>query len=825
MLSAKEAWPLFKTDFRQSTEAAGANLTCGTIVSGTSFHAAAAWRVEAEQEPGVNSAPIPGFDLDALARVTVQGRWAPAPPLPVKADAPRRRLSICVASPDLVGPVRNGGIGTAYTALAEALAADGHRVTALYLSGQYCEQRTLGDWASWYLERGVEFIPLPAAAIPLNNSPNVNSAYDAYQWLRGRPFDVIHFPEWKGLAYWCLLARRQDLAFAETTFVLGIHSSTAWQRQGNQELITCYTDLESDYLERRCVELADVVWSPSQYLLRWARDRDWKFPANTYVQPYLAPDPVGPGAGGRSAAREAIVEVVFFGRLEERKGIVLFCDALEILAAQHPQAACGLHVTFLGKEMSVRGVPSREYLAGRAGRLPFPTQVITDKNRFAALEYLRGAGRLAVMPSLMENLPFTVIECLREGAPFLASTAGGIPELIAAGQRERLLAPLRADLWAAALARVLAEGAERGRLAFDPEVNRRAWLDWHAQLAPGTGVAFARHSPAASTAPRPLVSICIPHHNHAQLLAQTIDSLRKQDYPNLEVVLVDDASTDLAARDYLNGLEAEFAARGWRLERSRVGRFATGARNAAARLARGEYLLFMDDDDVARPHEVSTLAAVAAHTGADLVGCLIDVTDGAEPPGRDRALSRWAYLGPAVALGLWHNALGGAHTLMRRRAFLDLGGFTEDYGVGHEDHELVVRAVLRGYRLEIVPEALVWRRRAPASLHQGGGEAVHLLRALRPYLEAVPAELRPALQLAQGLHVGGSAPAPPPPCRQPLRYKAADWVILALAKQPGYSLAKSVALWSARNLKRFAKRLALVRSQRVGPGGRRKPAS
>ena len=79
--------------------------------------------------------PIAGFDLDALARAGTGGDWSPAPPLPDHSSSPRRRLTICVASHDFVGPIRNGGIGTAYTALAEALAADGHQVTALYLHG------------------------------------------------------------------------------------------------------------------------------------------------------------------------------------------------------------------------------------------------------------------------------------------------------------------------------------------------------------------------------------------------------------------------------------------------------------------------------------------------------------------------------------------------------------------------------------------------------------------------------------------------------------------------------------------------------------------
>ena len=166
------------------------------------------------------------------------------------------------------------------------------------------------------------------------------------------------------------------------------------------------------------------------------------------------------------------------------------------------------------------------------------------------------------MPSLMENLPFTVLECLREGIPFLASTTGGIPELVVHEQHARLLVPLRADLWAEALARVLSEGAERGRMAFDPEANRAAWLDWHARLpvpdqAPPVSVRGIER--------RPLVSVCVPHHDRPQLLAEALESLRQQDYPNLEVIVVDDASTDPAAHAYLDELAPEFARRGWRI--------------------------------------------------------------------------------------------------------------------------------------------------------------------------------------------------------------------------------------------------------------------
>jgi hypothetical protein len=235
-------------------------------------------------------------------------------------------------------------------------------------------------------------------------------------------------------------------------------------------------------------------------------------------------------------------------------------------------------------------------------------------------------------------------------------------------------------------------------------------------------------------------------------------------------------------------------------------RYAAGARNAAGRLARGDYLLFMDDDNVAKPHEISTLVRVAERTGADIVGCFVDIVEGQSLPGPDTPVSRYAFLGPALALGLWRNALGDTNSLMRREVFVALGGFTEDYGVSNEDHEFMVRAVLRGFRLEMIPEALFWYRRSPGSVNTSADPVANVLRALRPYLDAVPPELRPALQLAQGLM--GQEIAPEKWRSRPVRYRAVDWLVGVLERQPRlFALARSLVRWGVRflnNARRFS---------------------
>jgi GT2 family glycosyltransferase len=347
----------------------------------------------------------------------------------------------------------------------------------------------------------------------------------------------------------------------------------------------------------------------------------------------------------------------------------------------------------------------------------------------------------------MDNSPLTVLECLQAGIPFLASRVGGIPELLAEEDRDRLLFPAQPRALAQRLGQVLRWGARPGRSTVDPQANRRVWLDWH-----NLHLRQPRRQPAsgAERSP-PLVSVCLTHFNRPEMLRQALDSLRAQDYPNFEVVLVDDGSTMREAQAFLHELEWELDQRGWQLVRQE-NRYLGAARNLAARHARGQYLLFMDDDNYAKPHELTTLVAVAERTGAEIVTTFMDFFEGREAPEKGRsAHCRWLFAGiEAPLVGIGRNCFGDANALVRRDAFETLGGFTEEQGVTHEDWELFARAVLRGFRLEVVPEALFWYRCTPNSMIRTTSAYANYARHLRPYLEEVPEPYRDLVRLAQG---------------------------------------------------------------------------
>jgi glycosyltransferase involved in cell wall biosynthesis len=265
-------------------------------------------------------------------------------------------------------------------------------------------------------------------------------------------------------------------------------------------------------------------------------------------------------------------------------------------------------------------------------------------------------------------------------------------------------------------------------------------------------------------------------HNRPHFLAQAVESLRRQDYSNFEVILVDDGSSLPEAVVYLDQLEPEFRQRGWKIVRQE-NRYLGAARNTGVRHSSGEYLLFMDDDNIARPHELSTFVRVALHTGADVVATQMDFFNEVDDRGEPIPERRWLCAGVSdLAVGLSRNCFGDANALVRRTAFDAVGGFTEDHGVTHEDWEFMVKIVLHGLKLEITPEALFWYRVTPGSMIRTTPQYLNFNRHLRPYLEEVPEAYRNIIRLAQGLSLlQDDRDAPDRNAHvRPLRYEIAD---------------------------------------------------
>ena len=104
----------------------------------------------------------------------------------------------------------------------------------------------------------------------------------------------------------------------------------------------------------------------------------------------------------------------------------------------------------------------------------------------------------------------------------------------------------------------------------------------------------------------PLVSILVPCHNASAWIRETLDSALAQTWPRCEIIVVDDGSTD----DSL-ALARAFGARGIRVV-AQSNQGASAARNHAVRLSRGEFIQFLDADDLLSPGKIAAQVALLA---------------------------------------------------------------------------------------------------------------------------------------------------------------------------------------------------------------------
>jgi len=207
--------------------------------------------------------------------------------------------------------------------------------------------------------------------------------------------------------------------------------------------------------------------------------------------------------------------------------------------------------------------------------------------------------------------------------------------------------------------------------------------------------------PFAPSLPWPRVSVVVCTYNGSRTISECLDALTRLDYPDYEVIVVDDGSTDGAA-----AIARRYACRLIQTEN----RGLSSARNAGLGAATGEIVAYLDDDASPDPHWLTYLAATFLSSSHAGVG-----GPNVAPPGDGPIAECVARApgGPVHVLLTDREAehIPGCNMAFRKACLEAIGGFDPRFRVAGDDVDVCWRLQERGWTLGFSPAAMVWHHR------------------------------------------------------------------------------------------------------------------
>lgn len=526
--------------------------------------------------------------------------------------------------------------------------------------------------------------------------------------------DILEVCDYRALGLVPLQARASGHPLLRETAVAIRLSSTA-------ELIALHNGASSLPGERRVAELereqfrlADRLFWPGGVILDLYRrhygDALLPLPVKVgrpFPVPEQPPQPPSPSAGP--------LRILYVGRLQRLKGVL---DLVE--------ACLGLpnddwELTLIGADTDTAAMGQSMKLTIEAMCEGDPRVRLEDVLPHEELQQRFSAHDVLVSPSTLEFGPNISLEAMRAGLPVLATPTGAQTEMIEDGVSGWLAEDVGVVALRSALARLLADRSEVERVRNSGEVfaafarftDSAPLLRAYEDLAETSG---GRGTVAAASSEPPVTAV-IPYHRAHLYIEDAVESILAQSHRNLDVVIVNDGSFE-PEDAVLDSLGADPRVQ----VVNQLHRGDLMARNLGLHLARGDYLLMFDADNMLEPEFVArALAMFREQPELAYVTCWLRFVD---PRGEELGQG-YAPLGNRVLGDEKENWDGDTSALVSRQA-LDLlrPPFVPD-GPMQGDWLLYRRLREAGAYGAVIPEQLVRYRVRPQSVLREHDEHLH----------------------------------------------------------------------------------------------------
>ena len=611
-------------------------------------------------------------------------------------------------------PNHGGGISTYAHATCKMLSENGHSVTVFVHDFGIRKTKVLYDGDI----RIVRFLPNKTGSDRFLGydaflSYEFAAIIKEYLEAEGAP-DILEAQEYAGIAYY--IQQFKILCyphFKDLNILITCHAPSFLYLDYNHVPVYKFPDYWTGQMEKASIVSADILISPSRYLVEEIKNKACTkgLEFNYVVNPISLENEF---SKDRSIDVPDFVkgQIVCFGKLSPLKGtlqLLKYFDKLWKNGFELPLHIIGETNQFYHPDLcSMEDYVNKHYAHYRTKGLLILRGKLSPTE--AKRELLN--ANVVLVPSLVDNLPYTVLEAMGLGKLVLASRQGGQSEIIDHGVdgllfdhsisgdfEEKLQIALQFDvnrvneIGTAAHHKI--NNCYNRETVYSQKIEvLESYLSSKQKrtLLPYTYTVSESQSLKVDS---DLLSIVVPYYNMGDYIEDCVKSLVASDYKNKEIIIVNDGSNDKESLNKLSYIERNYPVKVYH----KVNEGLSKARNFGAGVASGDFLAFLDaDDTIEETYYSKAISVLTEYDNVHLVGCWTQYFGNSK--------DTWPTFNPEFPYLLAHNMLNTSALVYKKNSFLNSGLNDANLIYGMEDWESVINMLGSGYGGVILPEVL-----------------------------------------------------------------------------------------------------------------------
>lgn len=549
--------------------------------------------------------------------------------------------------------------------------------------------------------------------------------------VSGEKPDIIESQDYNGIAYFLLQKKACLFDWCrDIPVIITMHAPSFLYMEYNQVPLYQRPNFWIGEMERFSIVAADLVISPSHYLIEELKKRCRMDHLNLHVIPNPWTFPIKEKYSISTTSTNN--HLAFYGKLSPQKGVFRILEEFKVLWDKGLKESFtmigGQDIVFAPAAKTMGAIVKQQYKSYlKLNLLRLKNKIILSKetDSFSAYD-------IFIIPSIVDNLPYVVLELMSLGKILIVSHQGGQAEIVSDQVNGFIFDYRYPGSFETVLNRVL-QLAIKERVTLSQQAKSRA-MDYSYDKIYEKKIAAIDALRSKKRAPlfpliRPLpikatlqyeqsvhgtlLTVIIPYYNLGKYIQKTVESIQRSTYKNLEIFIVNDGSSEEQSIKKLDTYR--HSERITVFDKKNTGLADT--RNYGADIAKGRFLAFLDADDTIEPtYYEKAITILNQYENVHFVGAWARYTDG--------SAAIWPTFNPEPPLLLNHNMINSSALVYKRESFLASGKNNTHFKIGLEDYESVIHLKANGFNGVAIPEILFNYRVRKNSMIKGVNKQV-----------------------------------------------------------------------------------------------------